>query len=509
MGQEPIATHQGEAALKPVSSFLKQAVIVIHGMGEQMPMDTIKSFVRAVWETDEEITGKSRKDAAEVWSKPDVRTGSLELRRITTRESVSTKTFRDGVRSDFYELYWADLSGGSTWSHVRDWFMGLLVRNPVKRVPRKVFLAWLLLWFLAFLVMLLAAAAALPDTASIGGARLWDYPPLLWLSVFQGWQLVVFTAGIAFVISSFVVPYFGRVVRYTRAKPENIEARKKIRDRGLSLLADLHKSGDYVRVIIVGHSLGSIVAYDLISYFWAERLPSHTVKEGTDEFQALCALEQACIDVNHQANPSVAVLEKFAEAQRQFCRSLRLRPKPPKDKPDDPDWRWLITDLVTVGSPLAHAEFLLANSKDDLESRKQAREFPTAPPVREPLDSETLKKARQAKLPIDECDPRLMCFPIGEQTWQLHHAAPYAAVRWTNIHDPALLVFFGDMISGPVRPVFGPAVRDVNLKDLRGQASVFTHTHYWSDKGCGSDSFPRQITELRQAIDLAGRHREL
>jgi hypothetical protein len=96
---------------RPVSGFPKQAIVVIHGMGEQTPMDTIKSFVRAVWETDAEITANGLPNPAEVWSKPDVRTGSLELRRITTRESIKTDSFPDRVRSDFYELYWADLSG--------------------------------------------------------------------------------------------------------------------------------------------------------------------------------------------------------------------------------------------------------------------------------------------------------------------------------------------------------------------------------------------------------------
>jgi hypothetical protein len=105
---------------RPVSSFPKQAIAVIHGMGEQMPMDTIKSFVRAVWETDPEITAKDLPNPAAVWSKPDLRTGSCELRRITTRESRHSDMFPRGVRSDFYELYWADLSGGSTWSQVQD-----------------------------------------------------------------------------------------------------------------------------------------------------------------------------------------------------------------------------------------------------------------------------------------------------------------------------------------------------------------------------------------------------
>jgi len=95
-----------------------QAVVVIHGMGEQIPMDTIKGFVGAVWQKDDIITANGLPDPAEVWSKPDARTGSLELRRITTRESiVSLPQFPNGVRTDFYELYWADLIGGATWIH--------------------------------------------------------------------------------------------------------------------------------------------------------------------------------------------------------------------------------------------------------------------------------------------------------------------------------------------------------------------------------------------------------
>ena len=38
-----------------------------------------------------------------------------------------------------------------------------------------------------------------------------------------------------------------------------------------TLLENLHR-GEYERIIVVGHSLGSILAYDLISYFWAARL---------------------------------------------------------------------------------------------------------------------------------------------------------------------------------------------------------------------------------------------
>ena len=79
-----------------------QAVIVIHGMGEQAPMDTIKGFVNAVWQKDDVVTATGLPNSTEVWSKPDARTGSLELRRITTREIIaSPPTFPQGARTDF------------------------------------------------------------------------------------------------------------------------------------------------------------------------------------------------------------------------------------------------------------------------------------------------------------------------------------------------------------------------------------------------------------------------
>ena len=230
-------TQPPVAAGLPVANFPKQAIVVIHGMGEQMPMDTIKGFVRAAWETTTGLATTELPDPTAVWSKPDVRTGSLELRRITTRQTIKTDSFAKGVRSDFYELYWADLSGGSTWNHVRDWIGGLLLRNPFTRVPRSVMLAWIVLWLITLAVIVVSIAAVLPETAAIGPYHLWDYPPLKWLRGSRGWQLTILTGALGLVATSFIVPYFGRVVRYTRAKPDNIAARKQIRERGLALLS--------------------------------------------------------------------------------------------------------------------------------------------------------------------------------------------------------------------------------------------------------------------------------
>ena len=471
--------------------------MVIHGIGEQRPMDTITDFVRAVWETDPDVCRNGKPLPAETWSKPDVRTGWLELRRITTRESTPTPAFPRGVRSDFYELYWADLSAGSTWGQVRSWVAGLLCRNPFTSVPRDVVLAWIALWVLCLAILALLIASVLPRDATIFRTPVLSFWPLSFLLRWQTWELTAIAAVLAWLANSVAVPYAGRVVRYTRATPDNIAARKDIRERGLALLDELHRK-DYQRIIVVGHSLGSILAYDLVGYFWARRDASRTLVEGTAEFEALRRLEQSLLAFENA--PSDEAVAAFRQAQQNLSRLLRQRPSPQGERPDA---RWLITDLVTLGSPLAHADFLLAESAKEMDERILHREFPTCPPVREVLDEWSLDAARKTDLPLDDTEPRLLCFPLGrDRQWQLHHATPFAAVSWTNVHDPARLIFAGDIISGPLAARFGKGVRDVDLSALRGQSICFSHTHYWrlSRSGfAGTD-----VRALREALDLSG-----
>ena len=481
----------------PESHYPKQAIVVIHGIGDQRPMDTITDVVRAVWETDPDVCRNGKPLPAETWSKPDVRTGSLELRRITTRESTPTSAFPRGVRSDFYELYWADLSAGSTWDEVRAWVAGLLGRNPFTSVPRDVMLAWIALWALCLAILALLVASVLPRDATIFRIPFREFWPLSFLLRWQTWELAAVAAVLAWLAHSVAVPYAGRVVRYTRATPDNIAARKDIRERGLALLEELHRK-DYQRIIVVGHSLGSILAYDLVSYFWARREPSRTLVEGTAEFEALERLERTLPALENA--PSDEAIAAFRQAQQNLSRLLRQRPPP---RGDEPDARWLITDLVTLGSPLAHADFLLAKSEKDMDERILRREFPTCPPVREVLDAWSLDAARKTDLPLDDEEPKLLCFPLGrDRQWQLHHATPFAAVSWTNIHDPSRFIFAGDIISGPLSARFGNGVRDVDLRALRGQSICFSHTHYWRLSRSGMAG--ADVRALREALDLSG-----
>lgn len=104
---------------------MRQAVVVIHGIGEQQPMGTIRSFVDAVLPT--------RGDVPAYYSKPDPLSELFELRRLQATESRT--------RTDFYEYYWAyNVEGTKLWS-VLLWMLSLMRRSP-KNVPQGVRVVW-------------------------------------------------------------------------------------------------------------------------------------------------------------------------------------------------------------------------------------------------------------------------------------------------------------------------------------------------------------------------------
>jgi hypothetical protein len=79
------------------------AFVVIHGMGEQKPMDTLRGFVNAVWQRDDSLfwgLPKPRNyELSDVWSEPDDSPGATELRRITTHHARSLSGMkREGIR---------------------------------------------------------------------------------------------------------------------------------------------------------------------------------------------------------------------------------------------------------------------------------------------------------------------------------------------------------------------------------------------------------------------------
>jgi hypothetical protein len=580
----------------------KQAVVIIHGIGEQRPMETLRSFVRAVWQTDPGIIEsdgpgpyegpQKRLDKAKprgapkpageperaveeqlfptvagqyvngsklrkAWMIPDTKTGSNELARMATAMT------NDGYRVDFFELYWADIMQGTTWSHLKAWIFGLLLRWP-HQVPRDVLALWIWLWVtaLALVAIALAAAPALASMLGFGdifnnidllprwakslldeslgeiwasgwtdflrhvfwigvmltavvamdrvvknarrqnsrarstGAPVWSetaivftglavlaigiavtwvglsYAPLLLKMTVRG-VLSTVAVAVIFLINAIVVPYFGDVARYVQASPENIAQRAAVRERGVKLLRALHdvdESGvpikdrkpNYGRVILVGHSLGSIIAYDILLEFWAQAGPLRTPISG-DIAERVADIERVLTDgVARPRDP--AWLANFRHLQKELMKAMRAASEP-----------FRITDFVTVGSPLTHAEFLVTSNLLRFRQLIENRLLSLCPPY--PYEQGRDRIVYEAK--DDD----------GKTVRHFHHAAPFAAVRWTNIFDKRRLILFGDLISGPLRENFGEGIADrrVRIEKPGLLKRFFTHTKYWDTSSSGTE----------------------
>ena len=489
----------------------KLAVVMIHGMGEQQPMQTLRGFVSTLWTADKSVldTTAYGEGAGTVWSKPDTRTGSLELRRMTTRPSRASTLYPDGVRCDFYEFYWADLTESTTRKQLEDWLGVLMLRGP-RRVPSRVFPVWLVLWALAALVALDLTGLIFRIPYLTSFLEIDARPNFLLgmlLKYTQGipvYLLAGFLLLIGWVTKTFLVPYFGDVARYTRPLPDNISIRRDIRARGLELLRRLHDEPYYDRVIIAAHSLGSVIAYDLVSYLWSERLDTVTFSAGDPALAALRGVEKLGAAIREKgAAATEAQRTAYRAAQADFRTELSAMTMPGGTGAPQPA-PWLISDLVTFGSPLTHAEFLLAYDLAELQKREREREIPVCPP-----DTETADAA--ACLLLKPGEPaELVSYVTGDPAagkWKVHHAAAFGAVRWTNLYDPAKAILLGDIVGGPLADVFGFGIEDIPVT-IRAHgrlpwSRIFTHTKYWTDYGAPDAPSPH-ITALRKAVDLLG-----
>lgn len=440
---------------------MKQAVVIIHGIGEQQPMDTLRGFVEAV-------VGE-RAGREKYFSKPDPASELAELRRLQT-------VGRSGTH--FYEYYWAHHVEGTRVLDVL-WWLGALALRRGRDVPAGAKSLWRL-------ARLLAVATIVLLTTGLGG-RIWEWygtqtvMSLAWTSV----------ALVVFALQWVLVAYLGDAARYLSTAPRNIRLRNTIRREGVQLLQWLHDRGAYDRIVVVAHSLGSVIAYDILTRLWqtyASRAPGLTdsdVRAGVRA--AMAAGESPQPVVRDLLSPlGEAITGPDDHAGRQRFRDAQLAAMREQQRLG---WRWCISDLLTLGSPLAHAMLFMARGADDLAMRKHQRELPTCPPQR---DVKGYGYSSQFSYDVGE----------GQRFTPLvlHHAAPFAVTRWTNLYFPAALGLFGDFVGGPLAPALGAGIRDVPVRTgawngLLGR-TIFAHGHYWK---------PDAATPARAASERAAR----
>ena len=313
-------------------------------------------------------------------------------------------------------------------------------------------------------------------------------------SLTSGWSLVaawIILAVYLMVNASFLQPYLGDAGRYFRNSPANVAVRREIRKQALDMLKSLHASGAYDRIVVVAHSLGSVVAYDMLRAYYSsihKNLPDPKFLD--PEFSEVDGgPEDGPFDpILRAKGRKIVAAMSDAVAKTEQERAAKAGSAPPIGT--QPLSTWLVTDFVTVGAALTHAYYLMCPGKDTdelkavFDERTREREYPTSPPRR--LDQDGL---------------------LAFTHWQtkeraFHHGGLFAMTRWTNIYFPMKQLFWGDAIGGAVGPVFGRNILDVEVStDSSGKFGFFTHTSYWK-VDCPEGRAAPHIVALRRAIDL-------
>lgn len=300
---------------------------------------------------------------------------------------------------------------------------------------------------------------------------------------------------------SFLVPVMADSARMLSDSPVNIPNQNRIRQRGIELLEMLHnRKGNtqggqrpYDRIVVLAHSLGSVVAYRLLSHYWGAVYDELAVEaaraQAADVEAAAAALGAASKKGAPVPQPALIAWRK---AVRAYWRALN--PRPYEAGGARPVRPWLISDFITIGNPLTYARLLLESS--DAEFLKQIQLFkrhPTSPPQGRGTDGAGASFG-----------------PIFDREGWPHHAALFAATCWTNLFFPHYGLVRGDIVGGVVRGEppegLGWGILDVELGDDQ-TVEGFTHGEYWkwptpSIHTPGDLPAPMHVAALRDALGL-------
>lgn len=438
----------------------RQALIVVHGIGEQRPGQTLRRFVSAVFpDTEQDVR----------FTKPDYVSPLFDMKIVT----VPGKWSEQRPTTDVYELYWAHLIRDTTVGQVYGWAVRLLLapnRNLPLTLVRHVWAVRIVLIAVAGAAGWLAASGTWASwSAALTVGALAAIPAVFWTA----WRLARDT---------FVLGFAGDAARYLEPRPGNIQRRQEIREAGVDLLDALHDSGRYYRIIAFGHSLGSVIAYDILSYAWTRRSRKHE-STGFLSSRKMIALENL---LNPRPGEPDEPAPEVVHARRNEA-WLEYRAN---------GFEWLVSDLVTAGSPLAHARWLLnLDNRTSFDALVADRSFPTCPPQTETQPTASPGRTRQAFTFTHTYayeghgQPRSVQVP--------HHAGLFAVTRWANLYFPHSGVMRGDPVGGPLRDTFGAWIEDIALPLPGGGILGFAHNMYVDPREDGA-----HVARLRDTLAL-------
>jgi hypothetical protein len=564
----------------------RTAVLVVHGMGLQRPLDTTRGIMKALW-----LTGDPQDKNNKIWMHPERSPIDIDLPVITTSAVPGPKSPRS---VDFHELYWSHLMSETRGIAVLLWLFELAHKGP-RLTPNMKLLWWGAALFLELMILSTALlvtklierfadVSALQESILIAPVlmflilgvvgcivfslyRAWSFA--LWSAILAvalaivlsidpaqtgilvsktlpmlaaliatlllmgkwGLGVFVFAYGLSFlfeilvrirqgVLAStavidllpwamnspwcivaacvilatylvinavFLQPYLGDAARYFRNAPSNVAVRREIRRQAVSTLEGLHLSGRYDRIVVVAHSLGTVIAYDMLRAYFG-RVARSLPTEGKILTKKINEVESGKLNLEQMrahGRQIIAEIAQIAENEQAAKQTMSTGDS------DDGRKVWLVTDFITMGSPLTHAHYLMSRGRTadelstDFKRRIKEREFPVCPPER-----------------IDKDGYLTFTHELKPTRW-FHNGALFGLTRWTNLYFPVSELFRGDAIGGQLNEIFGEGIFDVpvNTASSRGNG-LFAHVTYWDVPESEPLNAPH-IQALRNAIDLA------
>lgn len=480
----------GQYARRP-----RQAVVVLHGMGQQRVMETLRSFVETVVEQPTDT------DARWYVSRPDKLS---ESDRYDERRLVAPP-HGDRVQTEFYEYHWAHLMTGNKLSHMLPLARSALLRWPANL---RIAVLWAVAWILVLGAVATGVALVITTDRALESAGVDSIVTYLGATGVWGWVL----ARVLNLLLGFVVGTLADFARYNNAAPENQAVRDVIRKGLVDLLDDVHEAtivyttddGEkvelpkYDRIIVASHSLGSIVAYEAMSHLWARRNKLHAEAHAERQFSAekFERVEEIAADLNDPDGQSS--VDDYQRAQTEAWIELRSNGNP-----------WRITDFVTFGNPMAQSHQLLARSRDDLRDQMCRKELAACPPQ---PDTPEMTGPRPSGVDVDEwtwCKKSYKeqkaahdagewhyWWPCSAHAPILAYSSMFAVIRWTNLWYPA------DLFGGPLADLYGKGIRDIEVEPdgLACRIPVLAHIRYLSyPNSSRANGAPAAI---RRAIEL-------
>ncbi len=332
----------------------RTAVVIVHGMGEKRPMDTLDDFARTALRPH----GAHGDKKWDYCSQPAVITDTYEARRF------------DSAKAEIYEYHWSYLMTANKYAGAMPMTLRLFLRRP-SNVPDALLGIWRRVWTVVVAILLAIPALFVTGYALNTDVPAWIIGLIISAIVLVFWFGLYRMAAKALVNSTTTA--LVDVARYLDPSPYSYASRRAIRGGLVDLLHAL--DGRYARIVVVAHGVGTYISYDALTVFWAE--------------------------ARRQGNP------------------------------------WRITDFVTVGAPMALADFLIARpglfsgfKKSDSALRREL---------------------------FDELVRR------GALVLSSH--SPFAVTRWTNFWFPVTRGSLrGDWFGGAVGPLFGDGIRDIAVE---------------------------------------------